>query len=469
MNEDSGDENEFLRRCGDGDDDDEVAGGDDVDLDRYLAARKSTELRISHDSTSFFSVEEEFDSDSDSSVDDFFNNETIGTAFSQTISQHEDHDQNPSVMIRPNRYDLSRVKECEDYDDTGYGESSRNSHDFIEKDQGHGQDEGETVRRLVQSVHERGVHVRALELQFNHSQLQLQALITREQEVRLERDTLQYTVAEAEQDKLLLEAKLRDVVSFEQGGSGRGQEGLLKSIRDKLLNAANGKISDLVSTLGAEQRRAEEEGVASEQALLHKTSEVAALREELRHLSDQLAHRTVLYSAQDRRWKDSMRSHLSLQTEQSRDLLTARARLQQLEHTYERTDRERLEAVMSSRQLSSQVENLNLILADQGERTILLDCELAEVTASAVGLQATVDRLRGADMDELERDMALEVEGIRADAREREEILQRQVEDCMFRLGQEAERREGLLDELESLRSRLSNRKYLNTDPKTRF
>ena len=42
----------------------------------------------------------------------------------------------------------------------------------------------------------------------NHAQLQLQSMVTREQKVRSERDSLQYVVAEAEQDILLLEVFL---------------------------------------------------------------------------------------------------------------------------------------------------------------------------------------------------------------------------------------------------------------------
>lgn len=49
--------------------------------------------------------------------------------------------------------------------------------------------------------------MRALELQLNHSHLQLQSMITREQNVRSERDSLQYAVAEAEQDIILLEVR----------------------------------------------------------------------------------------------------------------------------------------------------------------------------------------------------------------------------------------------------------------------
>lgn len=60
-------------------------------------------------------------------------------------------------------------------------------------------------------------------------------------------------------------------------------------------------------------------------------------------------------------------------------------------------------------------------------------------------------------MEELERDMAAEVENIRSDARDREETLRRQLEESRTRLGEEAERRETLLDQIQNLQSRLAN------------
>ena len=59
-------------------------------------------------------------------------------------------------------------------------------------------------------------------------------------------------------------------------------------------------------------------------------------------------------------------------------------------------------------------------------------------------------------MEDLERDMATEVEIIRSEARDREETLRRQLEESRTRLSQEAERRETLLDQIQDLQSRLS-------------
>jgi hypothetical protein len=416
MNEsDDEDENDFLLRCGDGDDQ------ANTNFDSYLPHNIPSELRFSssHNSRYSASEDEEIESGDDSSIDDFFQNNEI--AF--PMQEHEQ--EKPGVLIHANRY-KSNQKGYKDRDNDVQGR--RYSGDITtkveyEEEEWSGEKkgifidevEGETVRRLVHSVHDKSVQLRALELQLNHTYLQLEALTTREQQMRAERDGLQYTVAEAEQDILLLEAKLRDVVLFEEGGSGRDRGGisLLQNIRDKLLNVANERISDLATLLRSNQLQFEDVLANKDLALVQSNSEASAFKEEVRHLSDQLAHRTVLYSAQDRRWKDSMRRHLSLQTEQSEDLLTTRARLQQLERTYEHTDREKLEAILSSRQLSAQVELLSGMLAEERDRVSVLDGELIEASASSVALQATVDRLRGADMEQLERDMAAEVEDIR--------------------------------------------------------
>lgn len=417
MNEsDDEDENDFLLRCGDGDDQ------ANTNFDSYLPHNIPSELRFSssHNSRYSASEDEEIESGDDSSIDDFFQNNEI--AF--PMQEHEQ--EKPGVLIHANRYKFNH-KNYKDRDNDV--QSRRYSGDITTKGEYEEEEElscekkgifideveGETVRRLVHSVHDKSVQVKALELQLNHTYLQLEALTTREQQMRAERDGLQYTVAEAEQDILLLEAKLRDVVLFEEGGSGRDRGGisLLQNIRDKLLNVANERISDLATLLRSNQLHFEDVLAIKDHALVQSNSEASAFKEEVRHLSDQLAHRTVLYSAQDRRWKDSMRRHLSLQTEQSEDLLTTRARLQQLERTYEHTDREKVEAILSSRQLSAQVESLSSMLTEERDRVSVLDSELIEASASSVALQAIVDRLRGADMEQLERDMAAEVEDIR--------------------------------------------------------
>ena len=245
----------------------------------------------------------------------------------------------------------------------------------LEQELGRGDRWSEDVQHDLTSLAawETRVKERAQELQLNHALLQHQAMISKEQAGRVERDMLLLRLTEAEQDKLLLEAKLREVVSFEHGQSQPGQQkasnkslsSLLKGIRGKLLDVANDKIYELSETLRRSDGETANDTQQWEQLLAERESEITALREETVRLSQQLAQRTVLFSAQDRRWRESMRSHLSLQTEQSRDLLNARARLQQLESVYERTDRERLEQHVRCVHLQEEVDELRTHLADE--------------------------------------------------------------------------------------------------------
>ena len=306
------------------------------------------------------------------------------------------------------------------------------------------------------------VKERSQELQLNHALLQQQAVAAKELAMRGERDALLLRLAEVEQDKLLLESKLRDVVSFEnglsldpqqQGGTApKKQLSTLKAIRGKLLDAANAKIGELSDALHRSSAETASERQQWAQVVAERDAVVAALREETARLSQQLAYRTVLFSAQERRWRESMRSQMSLQSERDHDLLTTRARLQQLESVYERTDRERVERHLRGAQLQAEVQGLQAQLADESDRAAALDVEVSEAVRLNTALQATVERLRGSDVVDLERELALELEDMRRSARETEAQLSRQLEEARDRLAQEADARGLLMEELQRLR-----------------
>lgn len=69
-------------------------------------------------------------------------------------------------------------------------------------------DDGETVRRLVNEIHEQQVLLTTQELHLNHYKLQVEALLLNEQKHRMELDEARFSLATAEQDKLLLEVAL---------------------------------------------------------------------------------------------------------------------------------------------------------------------------------------------------------------------------------------------------------------------
>ena len=60
-------------------------------------------------------------------------------------------------------------------------------------------------------------------------------------------------------------------------------------------------------------------------------TECAALREECEALSTQLAQRTVLYSAQERRYHNEQRMWTGNREAQAEEIINLRARVQQLE------------------------------------------------------------------------------------------------------------------------------------------
>ena len=90
--------------------------------------------------------------------------------------------------------------------------------------------------------------------------MKLQALTTNERETRRERDSLQLKLAAAEQDKLVMEVRMREMVGFQTALRGDNNNynnnynnnessSLLDKVRGKLLTVANQKITDLTDSL----------------------------------------------------------------------------------------------------------------------------------------------------------------------------------------------------------------------------
>lgn len=315
--------------------------------------------------------------------------------------------------------------------------------------------EPSVVHRLVQMTHQQHADMRSLELQLNHSNLQVQALVAREADLCEQVDVLQYTIASVEQDKLLLETKLQDIAGFE-GSRAANCSISLKDIRGRLLGVANAKITELSRALQKCQQSAESEKASPRAEMSRMSHENEALREEVVRISEQLAQRTVLYAAQERRYHDATRTNGSLRNEKDTENVQLRARLQQLEQQYERSDRAHIEAVLQTRQLEETSRRLQGQLSDAVEKSRALETDVTDLSSQNMSLQATVERLRGADMDELERELAAEVEMIRAESKVREDALRRHLESARENMSAEIERRERLVDEVERLRGELS-------------
>lgn len=197
--------------------------------------------------------------------------------------------------------------------------------------------------------------------------------------------------------------------------------------------------------------------------ILHR-SDVDALVDEMRTLSDQLAQRTVLYSAQERRWHDSSRQQQSLESELRIEVDQLRGRLQQTEAHAEKADKERIEALLNLRQQNVLINELETKLSDVEEKIVSLDNDLSEANALNHSLQLVVDSLRGSDLDEYEKNLASELLRIRNESKLREDNLLRQLEDSQRRLAADVDVRQRLIDDVSSLRAQLEEKNELLRD-----
>eukprot|EP01036_Dinobryon_divergens_P026491 gene26491-35152_t len=249
----------------------------------------------------------------------------------------------------------------------------------------------ETTERLVSTIHEQ----------------ELQAVQGRERQLQQEKNLLEYSLALTEQDKLLLEVSLKEVSDFE--GRHVDFHGL-DSVRGKLLSAANNRIAEL-----------------SDQLLIAQNALRSRNADELKKVSEQLAQRAVLYAAQERRFLDNARIYTSEFSDRTSEIADVRGRLQQLERQYSITDRERMEAVFNQRQLQQALDTAQEAHRELQQQLEASQAELSSATFMITSLQETVDRLRSADLEELEMSFTREVEDLRQSFRVREDSLQQQL------------------------------------------
>lgn len=313
-------------------------------------------------------------------------------------------------------------------------------------------EEGEVQTRRMDAE----ARARSLELRLNHATLQGAALRRHGQELADELDALRFAAVEAEETRMLLEARLGEVTAFEGLGGGG-----VAALQGELLAAANEQMRVAAAEGRLEREREQRQLWLLGETLAARDAELTAVSERAAALSDQLAQRTVLFSAQERRWREEGRASASAERELREECVGARARLQQLERQYAETDRARVEALLTCRQLEEQTARLEGELSGERERAAAADEELSAQLARALALQEMVDRLRGADLQDVERALAAEAEALRLRARRREEELGAQVEELRALLAGEATRRDRLLEELAEARGERDERGLL--------
>lgn len=283
------------------------------------------------------------------------------------------------------------------------------------------EDDSEVIHRLVQSLHQRNTDYRALELQFNHVKLQNESLLHQERKLRETVNSMEFDLAVSEENIALLEQQLKNVASFEDGyaagGGGGGSKGSsgsdnkaarghsLEKLRGTLLNASHRQIYDLEQELRQLRRLFDNDSHQYSEKLLQVQSQNQALREEAQALGERLAQRTVLYSAQERRFQTHQRVS-SMDIEGKADeLLRTSAKLQQMEGQCAQLDRERLQLMMLRKEHEITISAQRDELERDSKRVMELEEELTGALDVNRSLQDTISLLRGSDLEELERGM----------------------------------------------------------------
>jgi hypothetical protein len=284
------------------------------------------------------------------------------------------------------------------------------------------EDDNEVIHRLVQSLHQRNTDFRALELQYNHIKLQNESLLYQERKLRETVNTLEFEMAISEENVSLLEEQLKNVVSFEDGyatsagggegagggGGGQSSDGSaasLQKLRGTLLHASHRQIYDLEQELRQLRRLSGQDAQQHAEAMLRVQSQNQALREEARGLGERLAQRTVLFSAQERRFQSQQRASCLDLEDKADELRRTAAQRQQLEGQCAQLDRERIELLLRTREQQEALSALRGAEERAAGRALELEQELAGALEANRALQEALSLLRGADLEELERGM----------------------------------------------------------------
>ncbi len=308
---------------------------------------------------------------------------------------------------------------------------------------------------------------KSLKLQFNHSKLQVQALTLLNKNMKVECDSLKNALAMNEQDKLLLETKLRDVISFEtntlstsltlssiKSKSKVDKASLIDDIRGKLLIAANNRIEELTRMLHDRENAFDNSNISAKDIELE--SDNRALREQLHKLTEDLAQKIVIFKAHEKKWNDSNRINESYNIEQKNEICSLKIRIQQLESSNKNNEDAKIEKSSLLQESLLQSKQLNLLLDEAKSKIINLETELFDVNNSNRILQNTVDRLRGSDMETLEQTLLYEIESIKERFKANELNLRAEISDLKKVINSSDNEKERLIDEVQRLRWQLN-------------
>jgi chromosome segregation ATPase len=176
---------------------------------------------------------------------------------------------------------------------------------------------------------------------------------------------------------------------------------------------------------------------------------------------NQLAQRTVLYSAHERRWHHTLRMNEGVTGNLTDEVTQLRSKANILESQYLVVDKERLNALMEVKELKEELSKCHNELNQTNENLSIFGAELDEYKAQNEMLQSMVNRLKRSDMDAFEKDMTISTETMRKEFRIKEDILKRQQEELRTKLLNEVAKKEQLISSLNDLQLELEDKNTL--------
>lgn len=251
---------------------------------------------------------------------------------------------------------------------------------------------------------------------------------------------------------------MQDIARFE----GRsGEEGQLEFVRGQLLTLANTKVVELGDELLRARLANETDRSAAENKIAQQAAEIKSLRVELENVCNQLAQRTVLYSAHERRWSNALRLNEGVNNDMKEELIQLRTRTQDLNERYEQLEGEKIRLLMQNKEVTEKNNRLEVELSEVNDKLQAYTEDIAALSSQNTTLQNTINRLKSADYDSLERDVAQDVENMRRDFRLREDVLRRQVDELRERQLADTQRHEELLQRVQDLQAELNTKDAL--------
>jgi hypothetical protein len=160
----------------------------------------------------------------------------------QINNKQATEEDNPFVAF--NRRELALLEQLHEAQDVHANndddnDDNDNNNDNNDNSNLYGDPYRSTINKLVVNLHSQAVELRACKLYLNHAKRQIKSLSEAESRSSTERNQLLYSLAAAEQDKLLLDTRIKELVTFK----GMNETTMsIEDVRGNLINVSN-KVS----------------------------------------------------------------------------------------------------------------------------------------------------------------------------------------------------------------------------------